>query len=107
MQQEIIIRTKKLTEEMLIKTKKINEAMQQEQMNKIMQLQGPALFYNKLVQDGNDPAYYGKDVTPGDANAVLMRWKISDDTYRVIYGDLSVENVSADQLKEMEQAAHQ
>jgi hypothetical protein len=107
LQQEIIIKTKKMSEEMLIKTKKISEAMQQELMNKTMQLQGPVLFYNKLVQDGNDPAYYGKDVTPGDANAVLMRWKISDDTYRVIYGDLSVENVSTEQLKEMEQPPKQ
>jgi hypothetical protein len=102
-----MIRTKKLTDEMLIKTNKINEAMQQERMNKIMQLQGPVLFYNKLVQDGNDPNYYGKDVTAGDANAVLMTWKISNDTYRVIYGDLSIENVSAEQLKEMEQPTKQ
>ncbi|MGD0552057.1 MAG: hypothetical protein ABSB25_05335 [Sedimentisphaerales bacterium] len=107
LQQEIMIRTKKLTDEMLIKTNKINEAMQQERMNKIMQLQGPVLFYNKLVQDGNDPNYYGKDVTAGDANAVLMTWKISNDTYRVIYGDLSIENVSAEQLKEMEQPTKQ
>ncbi len=107
LQQEIMTRTKKLTDEMPIKIKQINEAMQQELMNKTMQLQGPFIFYQKLLQDGNDPAYYGKDVTPGDANAVLMRWKISDDTYRVIFGDLSVENVSAEQLKEMEQAAQQ
>jgi len=103
LQQEIISRTKKISEEMLVKTKKINEAMQQELMNKTMQLQGPSSFYNKLVLDGNDPNYYGKDVTARDPNAVLMTWKISDDTYRVIYGDLSVENVSAEQLKKMEQ----
>jgi hypothetical protein len=105
LQQEIMTRTKKLTDEMLIKTKKINEAMQQELMNKTMQLQGPALFYNKLVLDGNDPAYYGKDVNAGDSNSVLMSWKISDDTYRVIYGDLTAENVTAEQLRQMEEAA--
>ena len=70
-------------------------------------MQAPVLFYTKLGQDGKDPAYYGKDVKAGDANAVLMRWKISDGTYRVIYGDLSAENITAEKLKEMEQAAQQ
>jgi hypothetical protein len=69
----------------------------------MVKFQSPVLFYTKLAQDGNQPAYYGQDVKAGDANAVLMRWKISDDTYRVIFGDLTAENVSTEQLKEMEQ----
>jgi len=104
MQQEIMIRTKKLTDEMLVKTNKINEAMQPELVNKTMQLQGPVFFYNKLVLEDKDPVYYGGDVNAGDANAVLMRWKVTDDTYRVIFGDLTIENISAEELKEMEQA---
>jgi hypothetical protein len=36
-----------------------------------------------------------------------MRWKTSDDTYRVIYGDLTAENVTAEELKVMEQPANQ
>jgi hypothetical protein len=71
----------------------------------MVKFQAPVLFYAKLTHDGNDPAYYGKDVTAGDANAVLMNWKISDGTYRVIYGDLSAENVTAEKLKQMEEAA--
>jgi len=106
-QQEIMIRTKKLTDEMPIKMNKINEAMQQGNMNKIMQLLAPSSFYNKLVLEHKDPAYYGKLVTAGDANAILMRWKTADDTYRVIFGDLSAENVTAEKLKEMERAAQQ
>jgi outer membrane lipoprotein-sorting protein len=96
-----------MRQELIDKAKKLSEPMQQELMYKIMKLKGPVFFYTKLAQDGNDPAYFGKDVTPGDANAVLMRWKVSDDAYRVIYGDLTVENVSAEQLKEMEQPAQQ
>jgi len=87
-------------------TKPSDEQMQQ-MTAKMMKVQAPVLFYTKLGRDGNDPAYYGKDVTSGDANAVLMRWKISDGTYRVIYGDLSAENVTAEKLKEMERAAQQ
>jgi hypothetical protein len=72
-----------------------------------MQLEGPVGFYNKLVQEGKDPVYHGDKVTTEFGDSVLMRWKISDDTYRVIFGDLKIENVTAEQLKEMEQSAHQ
>jgi hypothetical protein len=87
-------------------TKPTDEQMQQ-MTTTMMKFQSPVLFYIKLGRDGNDPAYYGQDVKAGDANAVLMRWKISNDTYRVIYGDLSAENVTAEKLKEMERAAQQ
>jgi hypothetical protein len=86
------------------KTKPSDEQVQ-ELTAKAITMQAPVLFYTKLGQDGKDPAYYGKDVKAGDANTVLMRWKNSDGTYRVIYGDLSAENVTAEKLKEMEQAA--
>jgi len=79
----------------------------QQMMARMINMQASFIFYNKLVQDGNDPAYYGKDVAAGDANAVLMRWKISEDTYRVIFGDLTAENVTAEQLREMEEAVKQ
>jgi hypothetical protein len=85
-------------------TKPSDEQMQ-ELTAKAMKMQAPVLFYTKLGRDGNDPVYYGKDVNAGDANSVLMRWKISDGTYRVIYGDLSAENVTVEKLKEMERAA--
>jgi hypothetical protein len=85
-------------------TKPSDEQMQ-EMTAKMMKVQSPVLFYAKLGRDGNDPMYYGKDVKAGDANTVLMRWKASEDTYRVIYGDLSAENVTAEKLKEMERAA--
>ena len=87
---------------MPVKINKINEAMQQELMNKTMQLQGPVLFYNKLVQDGNEPAYYGDKVTTEFGDSVLMRWKIADNQYRVIFGNLTVDTVSADELAELE-----
>ncbi|MBC8470584.1 MAG: PDZ domain-containing protein [Planctomycetes bacterium] len=60
------------------------------------------LFYAKLDKQDKDPAYYGNNVTAGDADAVLMRWKVSDNEYRVIYGDLTSENISAEQLAALE-----
>ena len=60
------------------------------------------LFYTKLDKQGKDPAYYGNNVTTHDTDAILMRWKISDNEYRVIFGNLTVKNVSAEQLAELE-----
>jgi hypothetical protein len=59
-------------------------------------------FYVRLIQDKKDPAYYGKTVTPKDADKVLLRWKLSDSDYRVIFGDLRAETVSPERLAELE-----
>lgn len=60
-------------------------------------------FYSGLVMEKDkDPAYYGKVVTPDDADQVLMRWKVSDTEYRVIFGDLHTETVSPEVLAELE-----
>jgi len=60
-------------------------------------------FYKILVDTGNDPAYYGQTVGPEDTDAVLMRWKIADNEYRIIFGDLSVGNATAQELAKLEQ----
>jgi hypothetical protein len=61
-----------------------------------------ASFYAQLVGTEKDAVYYGDRVTSDDADTVLMRWKVSDDEYRVIFGDLSVEDVTAEELAELE-----
>jgi hypothetical protein len=65
---------------------------------------GLARFYEGLQNDKKDPAYYGKTVTPKDADKVLLRWKVSDNEYRVIYGDLHTETVTKKKLAELETA---
>jgi hypothetical protein len=55
-----------------------------------------------LILRGKDSAYYGKVVTPKDADKILMRWKVSDNEYRVIYGDLHAETVTPEKLAELE-----
>lgn len=59
-------------------------------------------FYAELVIENKDPAYYGSKVTAGFPNAVLMRWKIEDDKYRVIFADLTARDVSAGELAQLE-----
>ena len=83
------------------------DAMVREMSQKSMKVMGATLFYAKLVQEGKDAAYYGDKVTASDANAVLLRWKISDGLYRVIFGNLATENVSAERLAELEGAQPQ
>jgi hypothetical protein len=68
----------------------------------LMPIRGLGRFYRWLQFDKKDPAYYGKTVTPKDADKVLMRWKVSDNEYRIIFGDLHAETVTADALAELE-----
>jgi hypothetical protein len=70
----------------------------------LMPIRGLGRFYGLLQWDKKDPAYYGKIVTPKDADKVLMRWKVSDNEYRVIFGDLHAETVTAEKLAELEAA---
>ncbi len=67
-------------------------------------LHGLHRFYNKVLRgvDGKRPAYYGMTVTPKDADKVLLRWKVSDNEYRVIFGDLRAKTVTAEELAELE-----
>jgi len=67
-----------------------------------MPIGGLLSFHQILVQGKKDPAYYGEFVTPKDADLVLMRWKVSDNEYRVIFGDRHAETVTAEVLKELE-----
>jgi len=70
----------------------------------LMPIRGLERFGCRLKWDNKDPAYYGKTVTPKDADKVLARWKVSDSEYRVIYGDLHAETVTKEKLAELEKA---
>jgi hypothetical protein len=45
-----------------------------------------------------DVVYNGKTVGPRDKDKVLLRWKLDDGRYEVIYGDLHSETVTAQRL---------
>jgi hypothetical protein len=59
-------------------------------------------FYGELVREDRGVVYLGHEVRPGEAARVLMRWRIGEDTYRVIFGDLRAETVSGERLLELE-----
>lgn len=74
----------------------------QKSMEMMKPLQSPGWFYYTLAKDEKDPVYYGQTVGPNNADAVLLRWKVSDNEYRVIFGDLSVKNITTEALAELE-----
>jgi hypothetical protein len=97
-----------LPEEEKIKIKKIMENKEILEkigrMDMMRQIQSLVMFYTTLVQEKKEPAYYGETVTPADTDKVLLRWKISDSEYRVIFGDLRAETVTPEKLAELEAA---
>jgi hypothetical protein len=78
------------------------EKVIKETMEIMRPVQSLAMFYMTLVQSGKEPVYYGQSVGPDDTDAVLLWWKVSDDQYRVIFGDLTAENITAEELAELE-----
>jgi len=63
----------------------------------------PSIFYKTLLDENKDPAYYGETVGPYDVDKVLLRWKLDNDRYRVIFGDLSTKTVTLEELSKLEE----
>jgi hypothetical protein len=59
-------------------------------------------FCAELVMEDKDFAYYGSKVTTEFPHAVLMRWKIENEKYRIIFGDLTARDVTAEELTQLE-----
>lgn len=55
-------------------------------------------WMNVLHNQNSDCRYFGKTVGPKDVGKVLMHWKLEDESYRVIYGDLKTETVTPAKL---------
>lgn len=62
-------------------------------------------FIYHIQSYNSDAAYYGKTVRAQDVDKILLRWKLEDGDYRVIFGDLRVQTVQAMKLKELEASA--
>jgi outer membrane lipoprotein-sorting protein len=98
---------KKLKDQMSQNNEMSEEEIRNTVMKKTMEMMRPlqsiGYFYMILVADKKEPVYYGEFVGPDDANKVLLKWKESDDHHRVIFGDLTTEDLTAEQWKELEQ----
>ena len=61
--------------------------------NAMLQANAASAFYQRLANEGREPEYFGTTARRGDAAAVLLKWKLDDGRYRVIYSDLRTETV--------------
>jgi outer membrane lipoprotein-sorting protein len=106
---QVLKDSENLTDEGMKLQEEMGRMQKDERMKKAMEMIRPVqslgMFYMMLEQGKKEPAYYGDTVTVQDAEKVLLRWKISDDQYRVIFGDLSTLDVSADELAELEKSS--
>ena len=69
---------------------------------KVSTLKYGAQYFDTLESEGKEPVYSGATVTAADTNKVLLRWKLDDGRYRVIFGNLRIDDVSAERLAELE-----
>jgi len=61
-----------------------------------------AQYFDTLQTEGKEPVYCGATVTAADVDKVLLRWKLDGGRYRVIFGDLRIEDVDAKRMAELE-----
>ncbi|MBN2271847.1 MAG: DUF2092 domain-containing protein [Sedimentisphaerales bacterium] len=83
----------------------MTEPSQPEGLQKMMNLQMVGTLFASLASEDKDLAYHGDIVTAQFPDAVLMRWKTESGKYKVIFGDLSVGEVDAAELEELETAS--
>ncbi len=93
--------------EKLLQIQKGKEAgTDEEKANIVLEIMRPiqslGLFYTTLIQDQKEPVDYGESVGLRDSDKVLLRWKVSEGQYRVIYGNLTTADVTAEKLAELE-----
>jgi len=68
---------------------------------KLVDLKYGAKYFGRLEAEGKEPVYSGATVTAADSDKVLLRWKLDDGQYRVIFGNLRIEDVSPERLAEL------
>jgi hypothetical protein len=59
----------------------------------MVKAQVAAAFYQRLAAEQRSPEYFGATIKPGDPTGVLLKWRLDDGRYRVIYGDLRADTV--------------
>ncbi|MBC8216942.1 MAG: hypothetical protein H8E73_00610 [Planctomycetes bacterium] len=85
----------------IYKTKSSDSSFQLDD-GQIVNLKYGAQHVDRLEAEGKEPVYCGATVTAADSDKVLLRWKLNDNRYRVIFGDLRIEDVSAQRMAELE-----
>jgi hypothetical protein len=85
-----------------ISLRRRNGSFKKDEFEDLMKIQHTCAFFAELEKEDRDPAWYGEDVGPRDYDRVLLRWRLDDGRYRVVYGDLRSETVNTERLEELE-----
>ncbi|MBN1764851.1 MAG: hypothetical protein JW860_06300 [Sedimentisphaerales bacterium] len=67
-----------------------------------MNVEYMVVYYGTLATQNRAPAYFGDKVAPGAADLVLIRWRLDNGRYQVIFGDLRQEKVTEAELAQLE-----
>jgi len=78
------------------------EQMRNERVAKVQQATEGFAAISLIFRHNPDASYYGQTVGPNDKDKVLLRWKLDDGRYEVIFGDLRSETVTAEKLRMLE-----
>jgi len=81
-----------------------NETLRSPKYGSVLKAQRGFTVLGSILRDSPDATYHGKAVGPRDTNKVLVRWKMEDGFYQVIYGDLKSETVSGERLRGLEKS---
>ncbi len=90
---EVAMLAGKIRAEQLVAERTGRTDMELHSMDELSDIGGLA-FYMLLEMNGQAPEYFGDVVKPGDAESVLIRWRLDERHVRVIYGDLRAETVA-------------
>jgi outer membrane lipoprotein-sorting protein len=85
-----------------LKTEALANVPEETKKQKIYNIFFATAYHDKLVREKKDVAYHGDIVRAADVDKVLVRWKTTGGKYRVIFGDLTARDVTADELKGLE-----
>ena len=78
------------------------EQVRSEKYLKILESGKGFATLNGILRDNPDAAYHGQTVGPKDAERVLLRWRLDDGRYQVVFGDLRNEILPVERLRELE-----
>jgi hypothetical protein len=80
----------------------LTEMSEGEKKQKIQDIFFASALYEKLGRENRDVVYHGDVVGADDTERILIRWKIANDSYRVVRADLRCETVTRVQLAALE-----
>ena len=81
---------------------KFRDIPEQMRQQKVQDIFFASAYYGNLQREKKDVVYHSDKITTKDNDKILIRWKTGDDEYRVVFGDLTTENVSTKRLAELE-----